>query len=37
LPEDLQAVLPSVAGHRLRSGQTHSAAIVAPILAKVPV
>jgi MoxR-like ATPase len=37
IPEDLQAVLPAVAGHRLRSGNTNSEAIVAPILAKVPV
>jgi MoxR-like ATPase len=37
IPEDLQAVLPAVAGHRLRSGNTDSDAIVAPILAKVPV
>jgi MoxR-like ATPase len=37
IPEDLQAVLPSVAGHRLRSGNTDSESIVAPILSKVPV
>lgn len=37
IPEDLQAVLPSVAGHRLRSGNNDSEAIVAPILAKVAV
>ncbi len=37
IPEDLQAVLAAVAGHRLRSGNNDSAAIVAPILAKVPV
>ena len=37
IPEDIQAVLPSVAGHRLRSGNTDSEAIVAPILAKVAV
>jgi MoxR-like ATPase len=37
IPEDLQAVLPSVAGHRLRSGNNDSESIVAPILAKVPV
>jgi MoxR-like ATPase len=37
IPEDLQAVLPAVAGHRLRSGNTDSDAIVAPILAKVAV
>lgn len=32
LPEDVQAVLPSVAGHRLRAGSVNSAAIVAPLL-----
>ena len=37
LPEDIQAVLAAVAGHRLRSGNNDSAAIVAPILAKVAV
>lgn len=37
IPEDLQAVLPAVAGHRLRSGNTNSEAIVAPILTKVAV
>jgi MoxR-like ATPase len=37
IPEDIQAVLAAVAGHRLRSGHTDSEAIVAPILAKVPV
>jgi len=37
IPEDLQAVLPAVAGHRLRSGNTDSTAIVAPILARVAV
>ncbi len=37
LPEDIQAVLAAVAGHRLRSGTNDSAAIVAPILAKVAV
>lgn len=37
IPEDLQAVLPAVAGHRLRSGNNDSQAIVAPILAKVAV
>jgi MoxR-like ATPase len=37
IPEDLQAVLAAVAGHRLRSGNTDSAAIVAPILANVAV
>jgi len=37
IPEDIQAVLAAVAGHRLRSGSNDSAAIVAPILAKVVV
>lgn len=37
IPEDLQAVLPAVAGHRLRSGNSDSESIVAPILSKVPV
>lgn len=37
LPEDIQAVLAAVAGHRLRSGNNDSTAIVAPILAKVAV
>lgn len=37
IPEDLQAVLAAVAGHRLRAGNTDSEAIVAPILAKVAV
>lgn len=37
IPEDIQAVLPAVAGHRLRSGNSHSETIVAPILEKVPV
>ncbi|MFA5984012.1 MAG: AAA family ATPase [Methylococcaceae bacterium] len=37
IPEDIQAVLPSVAGHRLRSGQTNSAAIITPILTKVAI
>ena len=37
IPEDLQAVLAAVAGHRLRAGSTQSEAIVAPILAKVAV
>lgn len=32
LPEDLQAVLGAVAGHRLRSGNHNSDAIVAPLL-----
>ena len=37
IPEDIQAVLAVVAGHRLRSGNNDSAAIVAPILAQVPI
>ncbi|GAB4263643.1 MAG: AAA family ATPase [Methylomicrobium sp.] len=37
LPEDVQAVLASVAGHRLRAEQADSEHIVAPILAQVPV
>jgi MoxR-like ATPase len=37
IPEDLQAVLASVAGHRLRAGNNNSEAIVAPILANVAV
>ena len=37
IPEDLQAVLASVAGHRLRAGNTQSEAIVAPILANVAI
>ncbi len=37
LPEDVQAVLPAVAGHRLRANHQDSAAIVAPILKQVPV
>lgn len=37
LPEDVQAVLPAVAGHRLRPGSNDSDAIVAPILHQVPV
>jgi MoxR-like ATPase len=37
LPEDIQAVLAAIAGHRLRSGNNDSTAIVAPILAKVAV
>lgn len=32
IPEDLQAVLAAVAGHRLRSSSQHSDAIVAPLL-----
>ncbi len=37
LPEDVQAVLPSVAGHRLRAGSTNSVAIVAPLLERVAI
>lgn len=37
LPEDIQAVLPAVAGHRLRAGSHDSAMIVAPILQQVSV
>lgn len=36
LPEDVQAVLPAVAGHRLRAEQVDSEQIVAPILQQVP-
>lgn len=37
LPEDVQAVLPSVAGHRLSSVGQESGAVVAPILDRVAV
>ncbi len=37
IPEDVQAVLPAVAGHRIRSGMRDSEAIVAPILNNVAV
>lgn len=40
LPEDIQAVLAAVAGHRLRtseSGGSHSASVVAPILERVAI
>jgi MoxR-like ATPase len=37
IPEDVQAVLPAVAGHRIRSGIADSEAIVAPILTQVAV
>lgn len=37
LPDDVQTVLPSVAGHRLRSGSTDSNSIVAPLLEHVAV
>jgi len=36
VPEDVQAVLPAVAGHRLGSGGQSSAQTVAPILSQVP-
>jgi len=36
-PEDLQAVLPAVAGHRLLANRQDSAATVAPILKQVPI
>jgi MoxR-like ATPase len=37
LPEDVQAVLAAVAGHRLRAGSSHSESIVAPLLEKVAI
>jgi len=37
LPDDVQLVLPAVAGHRLRSGSTDSNSIVAPLLEYVAV
>ncbi|WP_305909844.1 MoxR family ATPase [Methylomarinum sp. Ch1-1] len=37
IPEDVQAVLAAVAGHRIRSGSTDSDAIVAPILNQVAI
>jgi MoxR-like ATPase len=37
IPEDIQAVLAAVAGHRLRSGHSHSETIVAPLLEKVAI
>ena len=37
MPEDIQAVLPSVAGHRLQPGNTDAEMTVAPILQQVPV
>ena len=37
IPEDLQAVLAAVAGHRLRAGAVDSEAIVAPLLTKVAI
>ena len=37
IPEDVQAVLASVTGHRLRASQSNSAQIVAPLLANVAI
>ncbi len=37
LPDDVQIILPAVAGHRLRSGSTDSNSIVAPLLEHVAV
>lgn len=37
LPDDIQAVLPAVAGHRLQAGRSDSNAIVAPLLNNVAV
>mgnify|MGYP000034597062 FL=1 len=37
IPEDVQAVLGSVAGHRLRAGHANSENIVAPLLAQVAI
>lgn len=37
IPEDVQAVLGPVAGHRLRAGQTNSENIIAPLLAGVAI
>lgn len=37
IPEDVQAVLAPVAGHRLRAGQMNSENIVAPLLANVSI
>jgi len=37
IPEDVQAVLAPVAGHRLRAAQTNSESIVAPLLANVAI
>jgi len=37
IPEDVQAVLAPVAGHRLRAGHTNSENIVAPLLANVAI
>lgn len=37
IPEDIQAVLPAVAAHRLRTGQTNANAVIGPILSKVAI
>lgn len=37
LPEDVQAVLPAVAAHRLKQGQINSEEIIAPLLNKVAI
>ncbi len=37
IPEDVQAVLAAVVGHRIRTGATNSEAIVAPLLNKVAI
>lgn len=37
IPEDVQAILASVAGHRLRAGHSNSENIVAPLLANVAI
>ncbi len=37
LPEDVQAVLPAVAAHRLKQGHTNSEEIIAPLLNKVAI
>jgi MoxR-like ATPase len=37
IPEDIQAVLAAVAGHRIRSGHLEADAVVAPILSQVAV
>ncbi|MDD5275618.1 MAG: MoxR family ATPase [Methylovulum sp.] len=37
IPEDVQAVLAAVVGHRVRTGGTHSEAVVAPLLNKVAI
>lgn len=37
IPEDVQTVLPAVAAHRLRTGQTNANAVISPILSKVAI